>query len=149
MHQCSFINWNTCTTWQRMTVVGRAVCRHDQKVWQISQLSTWFCCEPKTALCCCCCCLVAKLHPTLLQPHGLWPARLLSPWDLPGKNTGAGCHFLLQGIFSTQGLNPHLLRLLHCRQITTEPSGEPIALCHGYFTALSTIPLRFTDKRAI
>ena len=32
-------------------------------------------------------------------------ARLLCPWDFPGKNTGAGCCFLLQGIFSTQRLN--------------------------------------------
>ena len=32
----------------------------------------------------------------------------LCPWDYPGKNTGVGCHFLLQGIFPTQGLNPHL-----------------------------------------
>ena len=38
-------------------------------------------------------------------------------WDSPGKNTGVGCHALLQGIFPTQGLNPYLLRLLHCRQI--------------------------------
>ena len=37
-----------------------------------------------------------------------------SPWDFPGKNTGVGCHFLLQGIFLTQGSN---LGLLHCRQI--------------------------------
>ena len=36
------------------------------------------------------------------------------PWDFPGKNTGAGCHCLLQGLFPTQGLNPCLL---HCRQI--------------------------------
>ena len=35
------------------------------------------------------------------------------PWDFPGKNTGVGCHFLLQGIFLTQGSN---LGLLHCRQ---------------------------------
>ena len=41
------------------------------------------------------------------------PARLLYPWDFPGKITGVGCHFLLQGIFPTQGLN---LGLLHCRQ---------------------------------
>ena len=32
--------------------------------------------------------------------------RLLCPWDFPGKNTGVGCHSLLQGIFLTQGLNP-------------------------------------------
>ena len=38
---------------------------------------------------------------------------LLSPWNFPGKNTGVGCHFLLQRIFLTQGLNPGLP---HCRQ---------------------------------
>ena len=47
------------------------------------------------------------------QPHGLQPTRLLHPWDFPGKSTGVGCHFLLQGIFPIQGLNPGLL---HCRQ---------------------------------
>ena len=31
-----------------------------------------------------------------LQPHRLQPKRLLCPWDSPGKNTGVGCHFLLQ-----------------------------------------------------
>ena len=51
-----------------------------------------------------------------LQPHGLEPARLLCPWDSPGKNT-VGCHFFLQRIFPTQGSNSHLLHLLHCRQI--------------------------------
>ena len=35
--------------------------------------------------------------------------RLLCLWDFPGKNTGEGCHFLLQGIFLTQGSNLHLL----------------------------------------
>ena len=33
------------------------------------------------------------------------PSRLLCPWHFPGKNTGVGCHFLLQRIFLTQGLN--------------------------------------------
>ena len=41
------------------------------------------------------------------------PARLLCPWDFPSKNTGVGCHSLLQGIFSTQGLNPFLLCSIH------------------------------------
>ena len=31
-----------------------------------------------------------------MGPHGLQPTRLLCPWDFPGKNTGVGCHFLLQ-----------------------------------------------------
>ena len=34
--------------------------------------------------------------PDSLRPHGLQPTRLRSPWDSPGKNTGVGCHFLLQ-----------------------------------------------------
>ena len=42
-----------------------------------------------------------------LLSHGLW---LLCPWNSPGKNSVVGCHFFLQGIFLTQGLNPHLLR---------------------------------------
>ena len=41
-----------------------------------------------------------------LQPSGRWPARLLCPWDSPGKNAGVGCRVLLQGIFPTQGSNP-------------------------------------------
>ena len=49
-----------------------------------------------------------------LRPHGLSPARLLCPWDSPGKNIRVGRHALLQGIFPTQGLN---LRLLHYRWI--------------------------------
>ena len=44
-----------------------------------------------------------------LQPHGLQSIRLLCPWDFPDKNTGVGCHFFLQGILPTQGLNPCLL----------------------------------------
>ena len=42
-------------------------------------------------------CLATQSCPTLLRPHGLWPAGVLCPWNSPGKNTGVGCHFLLQG----------------------------------------------------
>ena len=52
------------------------------------------------------CCLVTKLYLTLLQPQGLQPSSLLHPWDLPGKNAGVGCHFLLQGIFLDPGIEP-------------------------------------------
>ena len=45
--------------------------------------------------------------------QGLSPARLLHPWDSPGKNPGAGCHSLLQGIFATPESNPCLLQPLH------------------------------------
>ena len=40
--------------------------------------------------------------------HGLQPTRTLCLWDFPAKNTGVSCHFLLQGIFLTQGSNPSL-----------------------------------------
>ena len=45
--------------------------------------------------------------------YKLWPSRLLYPQDFPGKNTGVGYHFLLKGIFLSQGSNPCLLCLLH------------------------------------
>ena len=43
------------------------------------------------------------------NPKDCNPPSSFCPWDFPGKNTGVGCHFLLQAIFSTQGLNLHLL----------------------------------------
>ena len=46
------------------------------------------------------------------RPHGRYPARHFCPSDFLGKNTGGGCHFLLQSIFLTQGSN---LCLLHCQ----------------------------------
>ena len=58
-------------------------------------------------------CLVAKSCPTLVTPQTVARQTPLA-WDSPGKNTGVGCHFLLQGIFPTQESNPGLL---HCRQI--------------------------------
>ena len=51
--------------------------------------------------------------------------RLLRPWDFPGKNTGGGCHFLLQEIFPTQGLNPGLL---HYRQTLYHLSHREVKL---------------------
>ena len=57
-----------------------------------------------------CCCVQLCLTPC---DHELQPTRLLSPWDLPCKNTGVGCHFLHQGIFLTQGSKLHLLHFLH------------------------------------
>ena len=49
-----------------------------------------------------------------LQPHGLQASGLLCLCDFPGKNTGVGCHLLLQSIFLIQGSNPCLL---YCQQI--------------------------------
>ena len=49
---------------------------------------------------------------------------LLCPQDSPGKNTGVVCHFLLQGIFPTQGLNLCLLHLLQW-QVDSLPVAPP------------------------
>ena len=46
--------------------------------------------------CCCCCCYVASVVSDSVWPHRQQPTRLCHPWDSPGKNTGVGCHFLLQ-----------------------------------------------------
>ena len=46
--------------------------------------------------CFCCCCWVASLVSNSVRPHRRQPTRLPRPWDSPGKNTGLGCHFLLQ-----------------------------------------------------
>ena len=59
-------------------------------------------------------CLVTQLCPTLCDPMDCSPPGSSVQGDSPGKNTGVGCHALLQGIFPTQGSNPSTL---HCRQI--------------------------------
>ena len=46
--------------------------------------------------CDCCCCSVASVVSDSARPHRRQPTRLRRPWDSPGKNTGVGCHFLLQ-----------------------------------------------------
>ena len=59
--------------------------------------------------------------PDSSQPHGLQPARLLCPWNSTGKIPGVGCHFLLQGIFPTQG------SCIARQSLPPEPPGNPIA----------------------
>ena len=87
---------------------------HREQLWLLSPVSFFF----KAAL----------LPPSVLWvSHSVVSNSLPPPWtvahqallsmDFPGKNTGVGCHCLLQGIFPTQGSNPSLLFLLHCRRI--------------------------------
>ena len=66
-----------------------------------------------------------------VQPYGLQPARLLCPWDSPGKNSGVGCHALLQGIFLTQESNLRLLCLLHWQEgsLPLAPPGKLWSHC--------------------
>ena len=67
---------------------------------------------------------LSRFSRVSLWPYGQEPARLLCPWDSPGKNTGVGCYFLPQGILPTQGLNSGLLCLP--------------ALAGGFFTTSAT-----------
>ena len=55
---------------------------------------------PRVYCCCCCCycccCCITSVVSDSVRPHRRQPTRLLRPWDSRGKNTGVGCHFLLQ-----------------------------------------------------
>ena len=76
------------------------------------------------------------------QSYGLWTTSLLCPWNSPGKNTGVGCHLLLQGIFPTQGLN---LSLLLGRQILyLSYMGSTLAYRRCLLNA-SSFPLLYLD----
>ena len=46
-------------------------------------------------VCCCCCCVTSIMFDSV-RPNRWQPTRLPRHWDSPGKNTGVGCHFLLQ-----------------------------------------------------
>ena len=70
--------------------------------------------------------LVAQFCPTLCNSMDpMEPARLLCPWNSPGKNTRVGGHSLLQEVFPTQGSNPGLL---HCRQILYHLTHQGVTL---------------------
>ena len=75
----------------------------------------------------CACAKSLQLCPISLQLYGLQPARLLYPLDSPGKNTGVGCHSLLQGIFLTQGSKLGLLCFLpwQAGSLPASPPGKP------------------------
>ena len=74
-----------------------------------------------------------------LWPHGLEPSRLFCPWDFPGEKTGVGFHFLLQGIFPTQGLDPGLP---HCRQTfyCLSHQGSPVYSINSIFLRIFCDP---------
>ena len=89
-------------------------------------------------------CQVASVVSDFVWLYGPQPARLLCPWDSPGKNTGEGFHFLLQGTFPTQGSNPCLLHwqagslplatreaLCPCRCVQTAALRYPPLTCPG------------------
>ena len=132
---------NPCSLhWERgVLTMGplRKSCQYISFLWLLSIYCKWYCffnyinnTKFKSKLCCCYC-FSHSAMPHALGCHGLWPSGLLCPMDFPGKNTGMGCHFLLQRIFLTQVLNLHLhwqadsFFFLAGRFFTTELPGKP------------------------
>ena len=82
------------------------------------------------------CCMVSCIKSCLtLQLH----RRFLCPWDSPVKNTGGGCHFLLQGILPTQASNPRLLHLLYWQADSLPPVLPGKSLCYTSFSQISQL----------
>ena len=73
-----------------------------------------------TFFCKSCCFFHCQALSDSLRPRELQPTKLLCPRDFPGKNTGVGCHSLLQRISLTEGSNPCLLHW----------QGDSLPLCH-------------------
>ena len=94
------IPWTEAPGWAGATVHGIAKSRTELMIHCVYK-------------CICCVCLVDQLCPTLFYKMDHSPPGSSVYGDSPVKNTGMGCHFLLEGIFLTQGLNPGFL---HYRQ---------------------------------
>ena len=80
-------------------------------------------------------CSVASGTSNSLPPYGPQPARLLCPWDSPGKNTGGGRPALLQGIFPMQGWTQ--VSSTAGALFTTEPPGKS---CFNAYTLANVLP---------
>ena len=73
-------SWDPKSLWMVTAAMKlKDSCSLEEKLWQA-----------------CCCCWVASVVSDSVQPHRRQPTRLPRPWDSPSKNTGVGCHFLLQ-----------------------------------------------------
>ena len=72
-------------------------------------------------------------YPTLCDPMDRSPPGSSVHGDSPGKNSGVGCHALLQGIFPTQGSNSYPLCLLHQQadSLPLVPPGKPLVRVGG------------------
>ena len=96
-------------------------------------------------LCCCCYCQVVSVVSDSVWPHRRQPTRLPCPWDSPAKNTGVGCHFLLQGVkvkseSEVAGSCPTLSDPMDC--------SLPGSAIHGIFQArvLKWVAIAFSNK---
>ena len=111
---------------------------------------TFSSCECVWVCVCVCVCmrLWAQSCPTLCNPTDCSPPGSSIHGIFSGTNAGVGCHFLLQGIFPTQGSNPHLLGLL-CWQVHFLSTGPPEPWAKPNSQHLSTLLLPTRGKRDI
>ena len=123
----------------KLAVIFMAIRATENKRLVLQNALHWY-----TALCVCVCVCVCVSVSDSLQANGLQPSRLLCPWNSPGKNTGVGCHSILQGIFPTQGL---ISGLLHCRMILYRLShqGSPVYCFMVYKVLLYPFPMALTE----
>ena len=91
----SFVHWilqARILEWVAMSSSrGSSPPRDQTHVFYVSCIDRWVLYH-----CCCCCCKVASVVSNSVWPHRRQPTRLPRLWDSPGRNTGVGCHFLLQ-----------------------------------------------------
>ena len=120
-----FVGQEIRSSWGRLTLlrswVGRSFQKSIVKEMPSHSFQLTYICEG------CCAVLYFVAQSCSLQPCNLQPNRFRCPWDSPGKNTGVSCHFLLQGIFPTQGSKLHLLFLLNW-WVDSLPLG-PLSAC--------------------
>ena len=104
----------------------------------LSRIS-WVCSSGRGVLDHCACSVASFSASGSLWPYGLYPARLLCPWDSSGKNSGVGCHFLLQGIFATQDqtLVSYMEALYHQHHLGRPSPGAGLCLKNNKRTGLA------------
>ena len=85
-----------------------------------------FSCKITLSIALCCVVLSHSVMSDSLGPHGLYPTRLLYPWDFPGKNPGVGSHFLLQGNPTDPGIEVESPSL-HMDSLVLSHQGSPVS----------------------
>ena len=100
--------------------------------------------------CCCCCCCVTSVVSNSVRPHRWQPTRLPYPRDSPGKNTGVGCHFLLQcmEVTSESEVAQSCLTLSDPMDCSPPGSSAHGFSRQGYWSGLPLpSPLRYSSNR--
>ena len=92
-------------------------------------------------------CTVALIVSDSSQPMGCITSQVLCQWDFLGKHTGMGCHFLLQGIFPTQGSNLCLLLLNGRRTLLLAPPGKPTKPCVSALFVLLRLQVTLCEEK--